>query len=206
VSDEIDTDGIDPVRDLRDLRPDRLQPTDPNDPWILAEEREKLMSIIEERDAGTETPPRWPAMYARLGYDDEIAALEYLTRVFGFRERRESRMETPEHEEWGTLAWLELGDGVVMIGRAGSEHHDIFSPRSTGGKITCMINVFVEDIDAHYERAQAEGAEIVMEINDAFYGFRRYEALDLEGQKWHFAEPLSDVRRRRGEPDPDDAG
>jgi uncharacterized glyoxalase superfamily protein PhnB len=66
-----------------------------------------------------------------------------------------------------------------------------------------MINVHVEDIDAHYERAVAEGAEIEMEINDAFYGFRRYEARDLEGNKWHFAEPLSDVRRRRGEVDTD---
>jgi uncharacterized glyoxalase superfamily protein PhnB len=39
-----------------------------------------------------------------------------------------------------------------------------------------------------------------MEINDAFYGFRRYEAEDPEGNRWHFAEPLSSVRARRGEP------
>jgi len=190
VSDEIDP--------LRALRPDRLQPTDPNDPWVLAQERERLMSVIEQREQTPETEPRWPAMYPRLGYDDEMAALEYLVRVFGFRERREARMEG-QAEGWGTLAWLELGDGVVMIGRAGAEHHDIFSPRETGGRVTCMINVYVDDVDAHYERAVAEGADIVMEINDAFYGFRRYEARDLEGHKWHFTEPLADVRRRRGE-------
>ncbi len=32
-------------------------------------------------------------MYPRLAYRDERAALAYLTRVFGFRERREARIE-----------------------------------------------------------------------------------------------------------------
>ena len=190
------TDEIDP---LRELRPDRLQHADPNDPWVLAEERERLMSMIEQRETAPPNEPRWPAMYPRLGYDDEVAALEFLTRVFGFRERREARMGPGD--EWGMLAWLELGDGVVMIGRGGEGAHEIFSPRATGGRVTCMINVHVDDIDAHYERAVAEGAEIAMEINDAFYGYRRSEARDLVGHKWHFAEPLTSVRRRRGEDD-----
>ena len=183
-------------RRLRDpLRPpDRLRPAEPNDPWTLADEKERLMSVIEEREPTTK---RWPAMYARLGYEDEMAALEWLVRVFGFTERREARMES-DREDWGTLAWLELDDGVVMIGRSGAEHHAIYSPRATDGKVTCMVNVFVEDVDAHYERAVAESAEITMEINDAFYGFRRYEARDLEGHSWHFAEPLEHVQQRRG--------
>jgi len=176
------------------LPPDRLQPAEPNDPWTLADEKERLMSVIEEREPTTK---RWPAMYARLGYEDEMAALEWLVRVFGFTERREARMES-DREDWGTLAWLELDDGVVMIGRSGAEHHGIYSPRATDGKVTCMVNVFVEDVDAHYERSVAEGADITMEINDAFYGFRRYEARDLEGHSWHFAEPLEHVQERQG--------
>jgi uncharacterized glyoxalase superfamily protein PhnB len=188
-------DDIDPVRRLR---PDRLQSPEPNDPKLLAEERNKLMSMIEEKDPA---PTRWPAMYPRIAYEDEVAAIEYLERVFGFHERREARMEADPGQGWGVLAWLELGDGVVMVGRAGAEHHDISSPRAIGGRNTCMINVYVDDVDAHYERAMAEGAQVVMEINDAFYGFRRYEALDLEGHKWHFVESLETVRRRRGEGD-----
>ena len=49
-------------------------------------------------------------------------------------------------DKWGMLAWLELGDGVVMIGRTESEVHQISSPREIGGKFTCMINVHIEDI------------------------------------------------------------
>jgi uncharacterized glyoxalase superfamily protein PhnB len=100
-------------------------------------------------------------------------------------------------EKWGTLAWLEHRDGVVMIGRTEHEVHQIASPLDTG-QPTCMLNIAVEDVDAHYGRAQAEGARIVMEINDAFYGFRRYEALDPEGNRWHFTEPLASVEQRRG--------
>ena len=80
-----------------------------------------------------------------------------------------------EDPKWGMLAWLEHDDGVVMVGRAEHEIHRIHSPRETG-HATCMLNVSVDDVDAHYERAVAAGAGITMPINDAFYGERRYEA------------------------------
>src|SRR6202012_2698340 len=72
---------------------------------------------------------RMAAIYPRLAYQDEVAALEFLVRVFGLVERRESRMEHPD----GMLAWLELGDGVVMIGRSGEERHGLVSPLDAGG-------------------------------------------------------------------------
>jgi uncharacterized glyoxalase superfamily protein PhnB len=188
---------------LRRLRPDSLEPDDPNNPWVLADERDKLMSVIDA-DNTTARERTTPAMYPRLAYDDEVAAVEFLTRAFGFRERREARMGTGAPDDT-MLAWLELGDGVVMIGRTETEVHQIVSPRRVGGATTVMINVSVDDVDAHYERAVAEGATIVMEINDAFYGYRRYEALDPEGHRWHFTEPLEHVERRRGESAAEDA-
>jgi uncharacterized glyoxalase superfamily protein PhnB len=135
---------------------------------------------------------RLPSIYPRLAYQDEAAALEFLTRAFGLRERRELRREDPG----GMLAWLELGDGVVMIGRAGPTHHELYSPRETG-RSTGMVNVTVQDIDAHHARAVAAGVRVVMPLEDMHFGNRRYEALDLEGQRWSFHESLEDVRRRR---------
>src|SRR4029077_17967649 len=103
-----------------------------------------------------------------------------------------SRMEQPD----GMLAWLEIGDGVVMIGRSGEGHHGLLRPLAAGAP-TAMVNVYVRDIDAHYGRAESEGAQIVMPLEDMFWGDRRYEALDIEGHRWHFAERLSEVRARR---------
>jgi len=179
------------------LRPDRVLPVDDGDPGLFKREKERLMSTIdsstpEQQQAWSHTP----AMYPRLVYTDERAALEYLTRVFQFTERREARMEGSEKE--GTLAWLEFGDGVVMIGRASDaarDVHHLYSP-AVVGHATVSIQVLVDDIDAHYAHTVAEGATITMPIEDAFYGYRRYEADDLEGHHWHFHEPLEAVRAR----------
>jgi RNA polymerase sigma factor (sigma-70 family) len=178
------------------LRPDRVLPVDQGDPGLFKREKARLMSTIGATTSQEAAWNRTPAMYPRLAYADEVAALEHLTRVFQFTERREARMGGDDDE--GTLAWLEFGDGVVMIGRASDaarEVHHLYSPGEVG-HATVMINVSVNDIDSHYEHAVAEGARITMPIEDAFYGYRRYEADDLEGHRWHFNESLAAIKAR----------
>lgn len=180
-----------------DLRPDRVLPTDVGDPRLFTREKERLMETIEPTTKQTQAWSRFTGMYPRLAYTDEAAALEFLTRVFQFTERREARMGDVDGEQ-GMLAWLEFGDGVVMIGRAtdaARDVHHLYSP-AEAGRATVMIQVTVDDIDAHYARASAEGATITMPIEDAFYGYRLYEADDLEGHRWHFQESLDSIAAR----------
>jgi uncharacterized glyoxalase superfamily protein PhnB len=190
------SDELDP---LRQLRPDRVRPDDPGDPAVFSREKERLMAMINDTDRDTTSVTRTPGIYPRLAYEDERAALEYLVRVFGFTENREARLE------WGgnILAWLRIGEGVVMIGHANHDVHHLYSPREVG-HATAMVNVYVHDIERHYAHAVAETAEITMELQDAFYGERRYEASDLEGHRWHFAETFEAIRARGGTV-PDDA-
>jgi RNA polymerase sigma factor (sigma-70 family) len=179
------------------LRPDRVMPVDQGDPGVFKREKEKLMSQIGTPEPQAEAWSRTPSMYPRLAYSDEAAALEFLTRVFQFTERREARMGNPDDED-GMLAWLEFGDGVVMIGRAtdaARDVHHLYSP-AEAGHATVMIQVAVNDIDTHYRHVLAEGATVTMPIEDAFYGFRRYEADDLEGHRWHFQESLEAIAAR----------
>jgi PhnB protein len=185
VSDDFD--------DVRELRPDRVQPDDPVEPIVFARQKEKLMSTIDA--TRQENPPilQMPDIYPRLAYEDERAALDFLTRVFQLIEIREARTETDE----SMLAWLRAGDGVVMIGHANADVHQIHSPR-TIGNTTVQMMVYVHDIDAHLAHAVAEGADITMQIQDAFYGERRYEATDLEGHRWHFGERHADIKARGG--------
>ena len=56
---------------------------------------------------------------------------------------------------------------------------------------SALVHVYVDDVDAHFERAKAAGAEIVKEPTDEEYGDRRYDALDPEGQFWSFSTPLT---------------
>jgi uncharacterized glyoxalase superfamily protein PhnB len=83
-----------------------------------------------------------------------------------------------------------VSDSYVMVGVAGA--HGIGSPKSTGTATQGLI-VYVDQIDAHYERAKAAGARIISEPDDQFWGDRRYEAADPEGHVWSFHEHIRDV-------------
>ena len=113
-------------------------------------------------------------LYVRLAYEDEEAAAAWLIRVFGFR----------EYARKGSLIWLELSDGLVMLCRVG---FGLLSPRQLGG-VSHKINVYVDDVDAHYARATREGAVLQRPLETTEYGERRYEAFDPEGHWWHFTQ------------------
>ena len=53
------------------------------------------------------------------------------------------------------------------------------------------VLIYVEDVDAHCERARAGGARILSEPEDNPYaGQRQYRAEDPEGHRWMVAQPL----------------
>ena len=130
-----------------------------------------------------------------LAYRDELAAVDYLSRVFGFVENREARMEF----DGKYLCWLRVGTGVVMVSHANVDIHYIHSPLDAG-LTTAIFHVYVHDIDTQYARAVEAGANITMPLDDAFYGERRYEATDPEGHRWHFGERFADIQARSGRP------
>jgi uncharacterized glyoxalase superfamily protein PhnB len=55
-----------------------------------------------------------------------------------------------------------------------------------GGVGTQSAYVVVEDCDAHYARAVAAGAEVLLDIVDRDYGGRGYSCRDPEGHVWSF--------------------
>jgi PhnB protein len=192
VSDDQDFEARELDR-IRDLRPDAVMADVPVEPTVFARTKEQLMTTIDGTLKGATNFLQMPDIYPRLAYDDERAALAYLERVFQLREIREARVENDQ----GLLAWVRTGNGVAMIGKANAEVHQIHSPQSVG-RTTVQMMVYVRDIDAHYDHAVAQGANITMPIEDAFYGERRYEATDLEGHRWHFAERFADIAARGG--------
>jgi uncharacterized glyoxalase superfamily protein PhnB len=120
-------------------------------------------------------------LYPRLAYADEAAAIAWLTEAFGFTER--DRKTNPDGS---MLSWLELDGGALMVCRAGFGLH---SPDELGG-VTHKTICYVRDVDAHYARAQAAGATIDRDLDDTPWGDRRYEAIDPQGQRWHFAQRM----------------
>ena len=116
-----------------------------------------------------------------LFYDDLPAALDWLTRVFGFTEAM--RTGTPSG---GMHAEMRFGDRRIMMGQ-GAHAGRLVSPREAG-VATMGVFIYLDDVDAHHARAAAEGAEIVQPPHDVPYG-RTYEARDLGGHPWYFTTP-----------------
>jgi len=115
-----------------------------------------------------------------LFYEDVPAALEWLGRAFGFRER----MRMTEPEGTVTHAEMELGNAVIMMGCPGPEYRN---PKRLG-QATLGLYVHVDDVDAHHDKARAAGATIQAELEDKPYGDRVYGVLDPEGHQWWFAQ------------------
>lgn len=120
-----------------------------------------------------------------LLYEDGAGAMEFLTTVFGFREVL--RSHSPEGRVWH--AELAYGDGNIFLGEPGGDYR---SPKRLG-TTTVGIHVYVDDVDAHFERARAAGATIKEEPADQEYGDRRYTAEDPEGHQWFFATRVREV-------------
>jgi uncharacterized glyoxalase superfamily protein PhnB len=122
-----------------------------------------------------------PRVVPGIVYEDVPEAIEWLTRAFGFRERRSARLTGNGF----ILTWMEVGDGLIGISSSGG--HDVYSPKSVG-KVTQSVKVYVDDVDRHFELAKAAGARIVTEIDEGFWGGRYYRALDPEGHLWEFSQ------------------
>ena len=113
-------------------------------------------------------------IFPTFRYADAKAAIAWLKDTLGFEEL--SMMEgddgTVEHAE------LVIAGNVIMLGSDRSDKEDRFATSR------CVTYVTIEDVDAHYERAQQAGAKVEMEITDQPYGSREYAVSDPEGNVW----------------------
>jgi uncharacterized glyoxalase superfamily protein PhnB len=127
-----------------------------------------------------------------LFYDDPFAALDWLCRVFGFTEVR--RFDRGENNLTARLRGPD-GGAVRISGRDGDfkEWMRERAPRfeeATGQSwplLTHAITVIVDDVDAHFERTERQGASVLTVPKDQPWGVRSYAALDPQEHQWEFA-------------------
>jgi uncharacterized glyoxalase superfamily protein PhnB len=127
---------------------------------------------VDRRNAPP-SPRELDRLAIALYYEDPAAAARWLHTVFGL----ESWDKIPAEGE--TPSWIELhvGSAAILLfklteDRVGGLDHGVW--------------VYVDDLDAHFAHSSANGAKIVSEIHQ--HGYRCYEADDLEGHRWTFAQ------------------
>lgn len=130
-----------------------------------------------------------PDIVPAIMYADVPHAVEWLGRVFGFRERAAARLTWPG----GCLTWIEVGNCLFSMSTPDETWRQGPSPAVSG----LVMKVYVEDLDGHFARAKAEGANIVSEPQDGFWGGRVYRALDHEGHQWEISQRGRDLAAER---------
>ncbi len=134
-------------------------------------------------------PPKdMPRITPHLFYNDVAAAMDWLVKAFDF----EIRLRMTDKQGLVVHGELEVADSLVMLGLAG-ENEAWESPLKHDGQVSHRLYIFIDNLDAHYERAVANGAKIIRPPADQFWGDRVYECIDLEGHRWKFAQHLWDV-------------
>jgi PhnB protein len=130
------------------------------------------------------TQPTRTQIIPYIFYRDVGAALDWLVRAFGFTETM--RVGTPRG---GFHGEMEFDGQVVMMGQGSADLRMISALDANGA--TQGVFIYLDGVDAHYERARAAGAEIEKPPEDLPYG-RSYTARDPEGHPWFFTQPRGD--------------
>ena len=132
-------------------------------------------------------PEGYPRVSPYLVVDGAQKAIEFYTTVLGFTERM--RMPGPD----GRIghAELQLGDSVVMLA---DEFPDAGAkgPSAYGGS-PVSLTVYVEDVDATFERAAEAGGTVVRPLENKFYGDRAATFDDPFGHRWTINSHVEDV-------------
>jgi len=79
-------------------------------------------------------------------------------------------------------AEIKIGDSRVMMGEAGD----------TTPPMPCTLYLYVDDVDAWFQRAKQADAEVIEELEDKFYGDRTAAVRDAQGNRWYMATHIED--------------
>ena len=118
---------------------------------------------------------------------DATRAIEFYKQAFGAKER--GVMKGPDGKVMH--AELMIGDSIIMLS---DEFPDFgcLSPQSIGGS-SSGLHIYLEDVDAAFDRAVKAGAEVEMPVMDQFWGDRYGKLKDPFGHKWSIGTHIKDL-------------
>ena len=132
-----------------------------------------------------------PADYAGitpyLSVKGAADAIEFYKKAFGATEM--SRLPNPD----GTLghAEIKIANALVMLADEYPAYGNL-SPKTLGGS-SVRLHMYVEDVDAVFEKAVAAGAKVLIPVANQFYGDRSGRLEDPYGHVWLISTHVEDL-------------
>jgi len=114
-------------------------------------------------------------------------AIEFYKQAFGAQERGVAKGPDGKvmHAE------VKIGDSVIMLSDEFPEFGSL-SPQSVGGS-PMGLHIYIENVDAAFDRAVKAGAQVEMPVSDQFWGDRYGKLKDPFGHKWSIATHVKDM-------------
>lgn len=122
-----------------------------------------------------------------LTVKDAARAIEFYKKAFGATEK--GVMKDPDGKVMH--AELRIGDSIIMLSDEYPDYGSV-SPQSIGGS-AMGLHIYVDGVDAAFDRAVKAGAQVEMPVMDMFWGDRYGKLKDPFGHKWSIATHTADL-------------
>jgi uncharacterized glyoxalase superfamily protein PhnB len=132
-------------------------------------------------------PPGFHSLTIHLNVDGAAKYLDFLKAAFGAEELHRS----PGPGGKVMHATVKIGDSLLMV--ADDFCKDFGMPGYVSGNFPFVINLYVEDATAAWEKALASGCEVRFPIADQFWGDRYGQVKDPFGFYWAIAQTIEIV-------------
>ena len=132
--------------------------------------------MISNRSVPTET------LIPHVMYRDLAQAIAWLNHAFGF----------VEHYRYGdpvSGAQVKAGNAWIMLKQI---RNGARTPKELGFG-TQSLTIFIEGLEAHFEKAKSAGVVILEDLHETVYGELQYAAEDLDGHHWLFSRHVRDL-------------
>ena len=131
-------------------------------------------------------PEGYHSVTPYLIVDGAAEAIRFYEQAFGATEV----LRLPMGDKIGH-AEVKIGDSYVMLSDEWPDYGKL-GPKSRGGS-TAGLMIYLEDVDAAFERAVAAGGAVERPVEDQFYGDRSGTITDPFGHSWTLSTHVEDV-------------
>jgi PhnB protein len=165
----------------------------------------KEKNVLSTTKGANPIPEGYDSITPHLMVKNCVNAIEFYKKVFGARE--EYRFTMPDDNTKIIHAVMRIGNhSRIMLadefpGMCDSNLSDrgkIGSPKTVGGN-SVFLSMYFENVDEIFNKAQNEGAIVVMPLMDAFWGDRYGQLKDPFGHIWEVATHKKDMTKEEME-------
>ena len=133
-------------------------------------------------------PEGFHTVTPHLVVSDAKRALEFYQKAFGAQVLHVA----PAPGDKVMHAALKIGDSIIMLNDEFPEYGGPHAPSVTSPSVD-TLHIYIENVDAAFDRAVSAGATVKMPLMDQFWGDRYGQVMDPFGHRWSLATHTRDM-------------